>query len=112
METLVQEDDRVGRAQAGASCAAPCTSASLRVARMAQLEDLFRMDPDLLEDYLDQEQAHRDYEEAMVYTREEALNEGRTEERLATARRLKAMGLSDEQIAQGVGLSLSEIGAL
>ena len=84
MNTLTQEDPRVGR--------------------MAQLEKLFRMDPDLLEDYLDQEQAHKDYEEAISSTREE--------EKFATARRFKAMGLSDEQIAQGVGLPLAEVEAL
>ena len=79
-----------------------------RVARMAQLEELFSMDPDLLEDYLDQEQAHKDYEAAMVYSRAE----GRDEALLATARRMKAMGLLDAQIAQATSLPLADIKAL
>ena len=97
MNTLVKEDSRVGRAQTGASpcgtrrpsvavaAAAPCdaklvplwgTSASLRVARMAQLEDLFRTDPNLLEDYFDQERAHQDYEAAISYSRAEGEERG------------------------------------
>ena len=91
-----------------------------RVERMAQLEDLFRMDPDLLEDYLDQERAHWDYVTNVELIRAEGLAKGRAEgeergrevEKFATARRFKAMGLSNEQIAQGVGLPLAEIQAL
>ena len=103
-----------------------------RIERMAQLEDLFRMDPDLLEDYLDQERAHWDYVTNVELIRAEGLAEGRAEgraegeakgraegeergrevEKFATARRFKAMGLSNEQIAQGVGLPLAEIQAL
>ena len=37
--------------------------------------------------------------------RERGLAEGRTEEKLETARRLKAMGLSPAQIAEATGLS-------
>ena len=120
METLVKEDTRV--------------------ARMAQLEDLFRTDPDLLEDYFDQERARMDYEAAMDYSRAEGRAEGekrgekRGEERgiklgraegeergiklgreealLNTARRMKAMRMSDEQIAQATCLSLAEVEAL
>ena len=103
-----------------------------RVARMAQLEDLFRTDPNLLEDYFDQERAHQDYEAAISYSRaegekrgiklgreegltqgrEEGLSQGREEEKFATARRMKAGGMSDPQIAQFTGLPLAAIEAL
>ncbi len=95
-----------------------------RVARMTQLEDLFRMDPNLLEDYFDQERAHQDYEAAISYSRaegekrgiklgrEEGLTQGREEEKFATARRMKAGGMSDPQIAQFTGLPLAAIEAL
>ena len=95
-----------------------------RVARMAQLEDLFRTDPNLLEDYFDQERAHQDYEAAISYSRaegekrgiklgrEEGLTQGREEEKFATARRMKAGGMSDPQIAQFTGLPLAAIEAL
>ena len=116
METLVKED--------------------ARILRMAQLEDLFRTDPDLLEDYFDQERARMDYEAAMDYSRKEGRAEGekrgekrgiklgraegekrgiklgREEALLDTARRMKAMKMSDEQIAQATCLSLAEVEAL
>ena len=99
-----------------------------RVARMTQLEDLFRMDPNLLEDYFDQERAHQDYEAAISYSRAEGekrgiklgreegekrgIKLGREEEKFATARRMKAGGMSDPQIAQFTGLPLAAIEAL
>ena len=87
-----------------------------RVARMTQLEDLFRMDPNLLEDYFDQERAHQDYEAAISYSRAEGekrgIKLGREEEKFATALRMKAGGMSDPQIAQFTGLPLAAIEAL
>ena len=91
-----------------------------RVAKMAQLEDLFRTDPDLLEDYFDQERARQDYEAAMSYSREEGekrgekrgIKLGREEEKFATARRMKAKGVSDADIVEFTDLPLAAIEAL
>ena len=44
--------------------------------------------------------------------RAEGRAEGRDEEKFATARRMKAMGLLDAQIVQATGLSLADIEAL
>ena len=44
--------------------------------------------------------------------RAEGRAEGRDEEKFATARRMKAGGMSDPQIAQFTGLSLADIEAL
>ena len=95
-----------------------------RVARMAQLEELFRGDPNLLEDYFDEEIAHQDYAIALRDSRAEGHAEGREEGReegraegweealLATARRMKMSGLPDVQIAEFTGLPLGEIEGL
>ena len=95
-----------------------------RVKRMAQLEDLFRMDPDLLEDYLDQERAHWDYVTNVELIANENLAKGRAEGRaegeergreealFATARRMKLGGMSDAQIMEFTDLPLAEIQAL
>ena len=47
--------------------------------------------------------------EGMAKGRAEGIAKGRAEERLATAKRFLAMGLSAEQVAQGSGLPLNEV---
>ncbi|MBR1672022.1 MAG: Rpn family recombination-promoting nuclease/putative transposase, partial [Fretibacterium sp.] len=47
-----------------------------RVARMAELEGLFRRDPNLLRDYWDREQARRDYNLALRNSRIDGIREG------------------------------------
>ena len=102
------------------------------ISRLMQIEEIFRADPMLLRRYLIEERAHQDYMSNLEYTkaesreegrkegreegreegRKEGREQGREEEKFATARRFKAMGLSDEQIAQGTGLPLAEVEAL
>jgi predicted transposase YdaD len=48
-----------------------------------------------------------DIKQTRVY--QEALEEGREEERLTTVRRLFGLGLSTEQIALGTGLSVERV---
>ena len=48
-------------------------------------------------------------EQGRVEGRAEGRAEGREEEKIATAQRLLAMGLSMEQVAAGTGLSLEEV---
>lgn len=48
-----------------------------------------------------------DLKKTRVY--QEALEEGREEERLTTVRRLLGLGLSTEQIALGTGLSVERV---
>ncbi|MBR1673240.1 MAG: PD-(D/E)XK nuclease family transposase [Fretibacterium sp.] len=50
-----------------------------RVARMAELEGLFRRDPDLLRDYLNREQARRDYNLALKNSEARGKLEGKLE---------------------------------
>ena len=98
------------------------------IARLMQIEEMFRTDPILLRRYLIEERSHRDYLANLDHIRmegeergeergekrgmERGIKLGREDEKFATARRLKAMGLSNEQIAQGVSLPLADIEAL
>ena len=47
--------------------------------------------------------------EEKVKEREEGREEGIAKEKLATAKRLLGMGLTQEQVAQGAGLSIEDI---
>ena len=78
------------------------------ITRLMQLEEMFCADPTLLRRYIIEERSHQDYLRNMEYAKAES----RKEEKFATARRFKAMGLPNEQIAQGTGLSLNDIEAL
>jgi predicted transposase/invertase (TIGR01784 family) len=49
------------------------------------------------------------YEDELRVVKEEALNEGREEERLASAKRMKADGVEPALIAKYTGLSVDEI---
>ena len=57
--------------------------------------------------------AYRDIKNSIDTAKEEGRKEGREEgvakEKLATAKRLLGMGLTQEQVAQGAGLSIEEI---
>ena len=57
--------------------------------------------------------AYRDIKNSIDTAKEEGRKEGREEgvakEKLATAKRLLGMGLTQEQIAKGTGLSIEEI---
>jgi predicted transposase/invertase (TIGR01784 family) len=59
-----------------------------------------------------EEMWRRDLQAVADDARQEGREEGRGEEKLETARRLKSMGLSAEQIAAATGLSLRDIEAL
>ena len=57
--------------------------------------------------------AYRDIKNSIDTAKEEGREEGREEgvakEKLATAKRLLGMGLTQEQVAKGTGLSIKEI---
>lgn len=57
--------------------------------------------------------AYRDIKNSIDTAKEEGREEGREEgvakEKLATAKRLLGMGLTQEQVAKGTGLSIEEI---
>ena len=66
-----------------------------------------------LREYEDSLKAYRDIKNSIDTAKEEGREEGREEgiakEKLATAKRLLGMGLTQEQVAQGAGLSIEEI---
>lgn len=57
--------------------------------------------------------AYRDIKNSIDTAKEEGREEGREEgiakEKVATAKRLLGMGLTQEQVAQGAGLSIEDI---
>ena len=66
-----------------------------------------------LREYEDSLKAYRDIKNSIDTAKEEGREEGREEgiakEKLATAKRLLGMGLTQEQVAKGTGLSIKEI---
>ena len=66
-----------------------------------------------LREYEDSLKAYRDIKNSIDTAKEEGRVEGRVEgiakEKLATAKRLLGMGLTQEQVAKGTGLSIEEI---
>ena len=53
--------------------------------------------------------AYRDIKNSIDTAKEEGREEGVAKEKLATAKRLLGMGLTQEQVAKGTGLSIKEI---
>ena len=53
--------------------------------------------------------AYRDIKNSIDTAKEEGREEGVAKEKLATAKRLLGMGLPQEQVAKGTGLSIKEI---
>ena len=53
--------------------------------------------------------AYRDIKKSIDTAKEEGREEGVAREKLATAKRLLGMGLTQEQVAKGTGLSIKEI---
>ena len=53
--------------------------------------------------------AYRDIKNSNNTAKEEGREEGIAKEKLATAKRLLGMGLTQEQVAKGTGLSIEEI---
>lgn len=53
--------------------------------------------------------AYRDIKNSIDTAKEEGREEGVAKEKLATAKRLLDMGLTQEQVAKGAGLSIEEI---
>lgn len=66
-----------------------------------------------LREYEDSLKAYRDIKNSIDTAKEEGREEGRVEgiakEKLATAKRLLGMGLTQEQIAKGTDLSIEDI---
>ena len=66
-----------------------------------------------LREYEDSLKAYRDIKNSIDTAKEEGREEGRVEgidkEKLATAKRLLGMGLTQEQVAKGTGLSIEDI---
>ena len=52
---------------------------------------------------------YRDIKNSIDTAKEEGREEGIAKEKLATAKRLLSMGLTQEQVAQGAGLSIEDI---
>ena len=52
--------------------------------------------------------AYRDIKNSIDTAKEEGREEGVAKEKLATAKRLLGMGLTQEQVAKGTGLSIKE----
>lgn len=53
--------------------------------------------------------AYRDIKKSIDTAKEEGREEGVAKEKLATAKRLLGMGLTQEQVAKGTSLSIKEI---
>lgn len=53
--------------------------------------------------------AYRDIKNSIDTAKEEGREEGVAQKKLATAKRLLVMGLTQEQVAKGTGLSIKEI---
>ena len=53
--------------------------------------------------------AYRDIKNSIDTAKQEGREEGVANEKLATAKRLLGMGLTQEQVAKGTGLSIKEI---
>ena len=53
--------------------------------------------------------AYRDIKNSIDTAKEEGREEGVAKEKLATVKRLLGMGLTQEQVAKGTGLSIKEI---
>ncbi|MFQ9405752.1 MAG: hypothetical protein ACLR16_06875 [Segatella copri] len=53
--------------------------------------------------------AYRDIKNSIDTAKEEGREEGVAKEKLGTAKRLLGMGLTQEQVAKGTGLSIKEI---
>lgn len=66
-----------------------------------------------LREYEDSLKAYRDLKNSIDTAKEEGREEGRVEgiakEKLATAKRLLGMGLTQEQVAKGTDLSIEDI---
>lgn len=66
-----------------------------------------------LREYEDSLKAYRDIKNSIDTAKEEGKEEGRVEgiakEKLATAKRLLGMGLTQEQVAKGTDLSIEDI---
>ena len=66
-----------------------------------------------LREYEDRLKAYRDIKNSIDTAKEEVREEGRVEgiakEKLATAKRLLGMGLTQEQVAKGTDLSIEDI---
>lgn len=62
-----------------------------------------------LREYEDSLKAYRDIKKSIDTAKEEGREEGVAKEKLATAKRLLGMGLTQEQVAKGTGFSIKEI---
>ena len=62
-----------------------------------------------LREYEDSLKAYRDIKNSIDTAKEEGREEGVAKEKLATAKRLLGMGLTQEQVAKGTGFSIKEI---
>ena len=71
--------------------------------------EIAKFTPTELKEYEDSLKAYRDVKNSIDTALEKGREEGMEKEKLATARRLLSMGLSDEQVATATELSLEEI---
>ena len=86
---------------------------SREVAEMIDLEQQFRLDPNLRRQYMWAQSAHQDYLNNMKDAREKGLEEGLEEGRKDSARKLRLQGiLSDEQIADALDIPVEVVKTL
>ena len=71
--------------------------------------EIAKFTPTELKEYEDSLKAYRDVKNSIDTALEKGREEGMEKEKLATARRLLSMGLSDEQVATATELPLEEI---
>lgn len=72
--------------------------------RILQKEQIMRLSEERYDN-----PAYRDIKNSIDTAKEEGREEGVAKEKLATAKRLLGMGLTQEQVAKGTGLSIKEI---
>jgi len=85
--------------------------------RIAEEKDVERVSflYERLHDYLETHENHPRWKRGIYPTKanaEEGFEKGRREEKFETARNLKSLGMTSEQIMQVTGLSLTEIESL
>ena len=71
--------------------------------------EIAKFTPTELKEYEDSLKAYRDVKNSIDTALEKGREEGMEKEKLATARRLLSMGLSDEQVSTATELPLKEI---
>ena len=87
----------------------PATLKEKVFTKLFEEAEIAKFTPTELKEYEDSLKAYRDVKNSIDTALEKGREEGMEKEKLATARRLLSMGLSDEQVSTATELSLKEI---